>query len=447
MRLRDRLRRAAHALTAPPVAPAADEPPPPPPVPDDLVPLLRELGSALLSSGQSVMDTEHQLTAVADAYGADQVRVLVLPTGVVLQVETERGPVSDVTGPGSSGALRLHQVGAVDSLVSELVAGDVDLADARSRLRTALATPPRFGPLLVVLGHALLTFAFGLILYPVPEALWLYLAMGAAVGALRLVATRWQTLDAVLPVVAAFLVTWLCVDAVGPWLGGDPLRLLTPALVSFLPGAVLTVAAMELTSNQVVAGGSRMVFGIAQLLLLAFGVVAGVAVSGGFVVAASAPLLGWWSAWVGVLLVAVGHRYFSSPPAHSFWWIVLALYATFAAQQLGATFLPSELAGFVGGLVIAPVSLLIARARTGPPVLVTTLPAFWLLVPGALAFRGLSEIATGESFGAADLVSTALALFSIALGVLVGTSLTRDVRQVSSVVGRRVGLRTGRRAG
>jgi uncharacterized membrane protein YjjB (DUF3815 family) len=228
-------------------------------------------------------------------------------------------------------------------------------------------------------------------------------------------------------------ITWFA-----PLIGGDTVRLLAPPLISFLPGAVLTVAAMELTSNQVVAGASRLVYGLAQLLLLAFGVVAAVTVAGPFTAEHDIATLGRGAAWVGVLLVAVGHRFFSSPPRGTFWWLLLALYAAYAAQAVGAVLLSPQLSGFLGGLVIVPVAQLIAGRRSGPPALVTMLPAFWLLVPGALGFRSISEIAVGSSLGIQDLVATALSLFSIALGVLVGTALTRDARYVGRVVARAV---------
>ncbi|WP_426593172.1 threonine/serine ThrE exporter family protein [Cellulomonas sp. McL0617] len=433
-----RLRRAIRALTEPPPPGVIEEPGELPTVPADLVPLLRELGAALLSSGQSVMDTEQQIGDIAQAYGADQVRTLVLPTGVFIHVETAEGPESDFTGPDTETTLPLHQIGAVDRLVRDLSTGTADLAESRVRLRQILAMPPLYGPLAVVLGHALLTVGFGLILYPAVDALPAYVVMGALVGLLRLLADRWPTLSTALPVVAAFLVSLATITVVAPALDTDPIRLLAPPLVSFLPGAVLTVAAMELTSNQVIAGASRLVYGIAQLLLLAFGVVAAVTVAGPFSTTSTSPLLGSWAAWVGVLFVAVGHRYFSSPPRGSFWWLLLALYAAFAAQTVGLVLLSPQLSGFVGGLVLVPVSQAIARARTGPPAIVTMLPAFWLLLPGALGFRGVSELATGVEAGATDVIDTVLALFSIALGVIVGTALTRDARRVGRAMVRAV---------
>ena len=125
------------------------------------------------------MDTEQQIGDIAQAYGADQVRTLVLPTGVFIHVETADGPESDFTGPDTETTLPLHQIGAVDRLVRDLSTGTADLAVSRVRLRQILAMPPHYGPLAVVLGHALLTVGFGLILYPAVNALPAYLVMGA----------------------------------------------------------------------------------------------------------------------------------------------------------------------------------------------------------------------------------------------------------------------------
>jgi uncharacterized membrane protein YjjB (DUF3815 family) len=58
------------------------------------------------------------------------------------------------------------------------------------------------------------------------------------------------------------------------------------------------------------------------------------------------------------------------------------------------------------------------------------LPALWLLVPGALGFIGVSEAATDRGSGIDSLISTGLAMFSISLGVLVGSGIVRDVNKV-----------------
>ena len=399
-----------------------------PEISPDLVPLLRELGRAMLDSGQSVNDAQDVLEQVADLHGAHTVQTLVLPTCVFIRAQTASGVVTDFTDAAGSG-LNLDQIGALYGVIRRLRAQTIELADARAELRAIRRRPPRFGAVLTIVGHAILTLGFGLILNPTLDLLPVFLVLGLGVGILRWLAARWPTLSTALPVVAAFLVTVVAIQVIQPWLGDSPLQVLVPPLISFLPGSVLTVAAIELTSNQIVSGASRLLYGIAQLLLLVFGVVAGAAVAGDLIAGHSGERLGWWAPWVGIVMVGLGQMLFSSTPRRSLPWVLVVLFAAYAAQ-LGGSFVAPEISGFFGALVIVPLATLIERTRTGPPAAVTTLPAFWLLVPGALSFLGLSELVAGDTGSVTDLANAVVAVFAIALGILVGTALTRDARRV-----------------
>jgi uncharacterized membrane protein YjjB (DUF3815 family) len=61
------------------------------------------------------------------------------------------------------------------------------------------------------------------------------------------------------------------------------------------------------------------------------------------------------------------------------------------------------------------------------------LPALWLLVPGALGLVGISDAAldSGQT-GLESLVAMGLAMFSISLGVLVGSGIVRDVSRAKN---------------
>jgi hypothetical protein len=53
------------------------------------------------------------------------------------------------------------------------------------------------------------------------------------------------------------------------------LRLTIPPLVTFIPGALLTMATVDLAMGETVTGASRFVAGMLQLTLLAIGIVIG----------------------------------------------------------------------------------------------------------------------------------------------------------------------------
>jgi uncharacterized membrane protein YjjB (DUF3815 family) len=215
-------------------------------------------------------------------------------------------------------------------------------------------------------------------------------------------------------------------------------RSMVAPLVTVLPGAALTMAVVELSAAQIVSGASRLVAGILQLLLLAFGIVAAAQVVGlpttDELVDAPANHIGWWAPWAGVLLVGIGSYLYHSAPRRSLGWLCLVLYVGWTGQYLGNHFVGGYLSGFFGALVMTPAAYLVARLPTGPPALVSFLPAFWLLVPGALGLIGITEYLSDDpTAGLDDFVGTVGTMIAVALGVLCGYPLYRSLRPPRAV--------------
>lgn len=389
--------------------------------------MLGELGASLLASSQATSDVEDTLNRLAEKYDRGDLRVFVLPT-LVLVEDPRSTPAQTSIFAAEDDPLRLDQVGEVERLVrhaSELVPPPDEVI---GQLREIRATRARFGPVLSVLGYTLLTVGFGLVLNPTITALPVYLVLGVIVGSIVLTGNRIATLSLILPVLTAFTVTLLISLLVRPLVHDDVLRLVAPALVSFLPGLTLTIAAVELTSGQMMAGASRLVYGIARLGLLAFGVFAGITIAGEPPVPTATPTqLGAWAPWVGILLVSIGYYLYSSAPRHSLVWILYALVVAYSAQLLGDLLLGPEMSGLIGAIIVIPAVMLAGRLTAAPATAVMLTCAYWLLVPGAMGFIGLSEAASGSAGATAMILRTFGSLTAIAIGMVLGAGLTRDV--------------------
>src|SRR5262249_42655806 len=204
---------------------------------------------------------------------------------------------------------------------------------------------------------------------------------------------------------------------------------LVPPLVSFLPGAMLTFGMVELAYGDMVSGASRLLTGIVELVLLAFGLAAGAVLVGysyehltdvtGESVSAPWDVLG---PWLGVVVFWIGVYLTFSAPRNSLWWMLLVLLSAFGAQQIAAAIFNKDLSGFFGTLVATPLGYWIHKRFKGPPSMVTFLPSFWLLVPGALGLLTVKRLLS-EPAERAGLINVAFAFASIALGALVGASL------------------------
>ena len=61
--------------------------------------------------------------------------------------------------------------------------------------------------------------------------------------------------------------------------------------------------------------------------------------------------------------------------------------------------------------------------------MVTFLPAFWLLVPGAAGLIGVTEIVgTDSALGPSDFTAMISTVFSIALGILIASAVYNSTR-------------------
>ena len=193
---------------------------------------------------------------------------------------------------------------------------------------------------------------------------------------------------------------------------------------------LLTFGMVELVYGDMVSGSSRLVTGFVQLVLLALGLAAGailVGYSPANLVDASHEVVGtaapaWW-AWVGVVVFGVGAFLHFSAPRNSLPWMIVVLLAAFATQQIAGRFVGKESSGFFGMLAVTPLSYLIQLRFGGPPAMVTFLPSFWLLVPGALSLLSVKYMLSDRTKGFDGMVTAVFVFASIALGTLMGASL------------------------
>lgn len=402
-----------------------------------------ELGRALSYSGAAVSEIQQRLSSIAAINGVSQARIITLPTALIVSLgRTEAAVVEEI--PQVAGMWRLDQISALYELLYAAERGDVAPREGLETLASIREMPPRRGPVVSVLSYTVMTAALCLILQPTPRDLLTATVLGLIVGIFLLVARGRPTLTILVPILSATVVSALTFTAVKHGAADPGLRTLIAPLVLFLPGALLTTATVELASGEMVAGASRLVFGTVQLLLLAFGIIAGAELVGLPSEAVTHDIasnqFGWWAPWVGVLLFGVAVSNYLSAPLRALRWLVLVLLVAWTGQLVGDAFFGAAVSGFVGALVATPLALAIAMIPGGPPSQVTFLPAFWLLVPGAIGLIGVAEVlADPAAAGLEDLVGPLGSIIAIALGVLCGVTLFRGVVATPAVVRSAVG--------
>ena len=400
----------------------------PTPPPEAVLELLRHLGVAMSRAGEPADRVALILGRVAEVYGATGVTFFVVPTGVLVRIDLGTSSSVDFE-TGDSSPLRLDQVDALYRLIDDIRYGQVSAEAAMARLQELLTAAPRFGAVVAVLGGGVLTVGLGLMLNPTAGMLPAFLVLGFLVGLLRWWADREPILTLVLPVVAAVAVTWVVFAWLAPALDVEALHIVIPALVTFLPGAALTMATVELSTGDMLAGSARLVYGLERLLLLSFGIAVGAQLAGRPESATPGGLaLGAWAPWLGVLIFGLGQYIASSAPRRTLGWLLVVLYIAYGGQALSGRLMGSLGASFLAAAVVLPVCYGIQSRRSGPPVPVTFLPTFWLLVPGALGLAGVAQIVgADQAAGLGDFLNALLSIVAIAVGVLVGSGISERI--------------------
>jgi uncharacterized membrane protein YjjP (DUF1212 family) len=277
-----------------------------------------ELGRMLGLAGTAVSETQERLTAIAAAIGASDARVVVLPTALMIAFG-RAGWATIESIPQFAGALRLDQISFLYELIHRAERGEVEPGEGLRQLRRIRTMRPRHGALVTLLSYTAMTIGLCLVLQPTLGDVRIAAALGVIVGAFVLAARGHQTLTVLVPVISATVVSALSFVAVKHGAADPGLRALIAPLVTFLPGSALTTATVELASGEMVAGASRLVFGSVQMLLLAFGIVAGVGLVGlpseTVLHDERVNLLGSWAPWLGVFVFGVAQR--CTSPLHA----------------------------------------------------------------------------------------------------------------------------------
>lgn len=395
-----------------------------------LVEAILLLGRLLLASGDAVSDINIRLRKIAVAWDAPEAQFIVLPNLMMASIDPNR-PAHLMSRDLAADHLRLDQVIKVMALARQAQNGRIGPEEAVRRLHEIERSKLHTSILVQVIGAVIMTFGMALLFRPEDATIPLYLGLGALVGFTQAMAAKVPGLSTIMPVVIAFLASVIAFLVTGSKYDAAPIEALIPALTILLPGALLTMAAVDLASGEVVSGSSRFMEGMLQLALLAFGIFAAASLLGVQPSTSETAGSGFpsWAPWVGVLVFAAGVAIRESAPRQMLPWLLLVLYVAHGSQLLGDLFFGPILSGFVGTLVVVPLVQFLERFRSTPPAFALFLPAFLMLVPGALGLLGVSELASAQATNEiGGIVSALSAVLSIALGILVGTRIMRVIK-------------------
>ena len=231
---------------------------------------LTELGKALIAAGISVTAVQCILEDITEAYNV-KAEIIVFPTVLLIKLGNEES--SPLTAANQlPGSLPLHQVSELYELIYMAEKAEISPVEGKKRVKGILSQKHRFGPIGILIGYILFSIGLGMLLQPSPQQLIASGGAGAIVGLLLILGRNSPRVALILPVFASLMVSIFIFWGIKEGLIVGSIAVLIPALAYFLPGATFTTGMFELASGNIISGSSRVIYGVAVLFLLLFGV-------------------------------------------------------------------------------------------------------------------------------------------------------------------------------
>jgi uncharacterized membrane protein YjjP (DUF1212 family) len=396
------------------------------------------IGEVLLSSGAGAADVSATMLNVAIGCGL---------RGATADVTFTELAMSHQTGFDDPALIQIRQVRhreidyedltLVDHLVRDLLSGDIDRDQARSRLARIVSSGHRLPRWAVTLGWGAMGGGVGLLV----GGSWRVAVIAALASVLvdrlqrRMSRQRWPGFYQ--QVAGGLLATLIAVGVAAAEVGVSPSLVVTAGIITLLAGINFMGAIQDALTGFPLTAGAR----VLEAMLSTAGVIAGV--SGGLTIGR---LLG-----VDLGYIDPGATSLSDLPVMSLGAAAAAAAFAFASYAPLRSLAPIALLGMLAEVVFSVVQErgfgiawasasaavvigLVAYAVAGRfrvPPLVVVVPAIVPLLPGLSIYRGLSLLSEGgsPSFGLLSIISAATIAIALASGVIFGEYLAQPLKR------------------
>jgi uncharacterized membrane protein YjjP (DUF1212 family) len=394
----------------------------------------------LLSSGAGAADVAATMLSVAHAAGLRGVDVDVTFTALSMSHQPSYDEPAMIQSRNVKHRdIDYEDLTNVDLIIQELIRGDIDRDEARSRLAQIVSSGHKLPRWAVTVGWGYTGIGVALLLGGDWIVTLIAFCAAAGIDMLQREMSRRRLPSFYQQVAGGLLATLLAAGVAAMQVPVDPSLVVTASIIMLLAGVGFMGAVQDALTGYYITSGARLL----EAVLATAGIIAGV--SGGLTVAQMLD--------VRIALVP-GATQLSDLPVMTFGAALCAAAFAFASYAPLRSLLPigligamgevlfyfTEVQGFgrawsaaVAAVAIGVVSYAVA-GRVRVPPLVIVVSAIVPLLPGLSIYRALSLMAAGDPFGILSMATAAAIAISLASGVILGEyiaqPLKREVRRL-----------------
>lgn len=372
----------------------------------------------------------HRLEQALEAVGrslAVEARFLATPTSVQMAFGPEVAQQS-VLLRVEPGEQNLEKLARLQEIMSELLEGRLDVAEAPDRIEAVASARLRYGTLTTVVAYVLVASTAAILFGGGTREAGTAAVIGGALGALAVAAVGRPRAATAYPVMAAFLAT-LIAYAVAPWLAPlEPFLASLAGMIVLVPGLTVTIAVSELAARHLVSGTARLTGAITTFLQIGIGVALAwkaVAAFGPATPTVAPAALGTWATVAAVPPAAAGLTVIFRARPTDYPSILFAASLALATARWGTQALGAEVGAAVSAFALGIAANALSRI-TRRPAAIPLLPGLLMLVPGAVGFRSVAALLREDLLGGVEAASgMALIAVSIVTGLFLASLALR----------------------
>ncbi len=400
--------------------------------------LALRVGEVLLSSGAGAADVTATMWSVVHACGLRGVEIDVTFTALTMSHQSSfDDPAMIQVRHVRHRDIDYEDLTLVDHIVRDLIGGEIDRDEARSRLAQVVSSGHRLPRWAVTLGFGVMGAGVGMLL----GGTWVVIAIAflasMAVDLLMRAMSRRRLPVFYQQVAGGLLATLIAVAAQAANLDVDPSFVITVGIIMLLAGVGFMGAIQDALTGFPLTAGARLL----EAMLATAGIIAGV--SGGLTigrvlgenlgrlnpgVASLSDASAVASVVAGAAIAAAAFAFASYAPLRS----VAPIGLVAAGAALAAVAVQD--AGFGRAWSVATAAILIGLVAYSlgswvrVPPLVIVVSAIVPLLPGLSIYRGLSLLADGGN-GILSLVGAAAIAIALASGVILGEYIAQPLHR------------------
>ena len=327
------------------------------------------------------------------------------------------------------GEVNLGKLAELDDVTIGVLRGAYDPTTGAAMIDHILAEPMEYGPWMRTLAYALASAAASRFLGGGWREILLSAFIGWLIGLLARGFEHSTDLRRVFEPVAAFAasaVASLLGLLVGPFAVSHTML---AGLIVLMPGLTLTVAMIELSTQHLSSGTSRLNNAFITFLAIGFGVAVGSSavnlLIGSTRTVRPEPLPAWTMLPAIVIMPLAFTILLRAHKADALWIVVAGVIAV-GGSRMGDLLLGPQLGVFFGALLVGIFSSAYARWMDRPAV-ITQVPGILLLVPGSVGFRGLAAMLDEKILSGID---TTFKMILTAIALVAGTLIASVIAPV-----------------